>query len=217
MSSSIAPQTHLEPIDDLEINKGTSPTPEYNNVSDELQFLEMSLFTFPDDGTLEMPALKVMRAGLLVASTLACTDNIWNPAFTHVVDASLSASLQLPGNFQPVRAQLFIPHHPLFDILPWPSVRARLIQVFSSPPEMRPPLARDPLAVAYMVYDIDDESDGFRIEGEDGLDEKAWIVGQKFFTNWWWALDRDIVQRSNDARSSRGQPRLSIASTPSSH
>jgi hypothetical protein len=182
----------------------TSPAIDF----DELQNLETSLFTFPDDRELDMPVMKVMRAGLSIATALSCADTIWDPTFSHVLDAGMIDYASLPANIYPITAQLLVPHHPLLDILPWPSVRQKLIQVFASPLHERPPAARDPLAIMCMLYDIDDESEGFRIEGDVGVDEKAWIVGQKFFSNWWWALDRSIVARANESRSSRGQPRL---------
>lgn len=79
---------------------------------------------------------------------------------------------------------------------------------------MRPPSARDPLAVMHLLMDIDDESEGFRIHGEDGFDDKNWEIGEKFFQNWWWALDREIVENSNRLRNKRGASKLKLSATP---
>ena len=75
---------------------------------------------------------------------------------------------------------------------------------------MRPPSARDPLAVVNLLMDIDDETEGMRIRGEDGWDSGNWEVGEKFFRNWWWALDREIVENSNRLRAERGAGRLRL-------
>jgi len=58
--------------------------------------------------------------------------------------------------------------------------------------------------------DIDDETEGMRIRGEDGWDSRNWEVGEKFFRNWWWALDREIVENSNRLRAERGAGRLRL-------
>jgi hypothetical protein len=80
--------------------------------------------------------------------------------------------------------------------------------MFSQPVELRPAAAQDPLAIMNMVVDIDDETEGCRLEGEDGLDGNNWEIGQVFFQNWWWALDRTIIEKSNQVRAKRGAPRL---------
>lgn len=180
------------------------------DLSNELQSLEAAQFTFTDDSIIEVPLFKLMRAGLNVAKALQSAQNIWDPSASHVIDASILPFLSLPPNFFPVRTQLTIPHHPLFDIFPWPVVREKLIQVFALPAELRPPSAKDPMAIMNMVYDIDDDHEGFKITGSEGLDGQNWEIGQRFFRNWWWALDQDCVRQSNDLRIRRGAARLSL-------
>ena len=182
-------------------------------LGDELQGLEVSQFTFPDDASLEVPALQVMRASLHIAETLGCTDSIWDLNATRLLNPSDPCVSGLPPNMWPTKAQTSIPHHPLFDILPWPSVRERLIYVFKLPPSQRPPAARDPNAVANIVYDIDDPTAGFRVVGGVEFDPDNWEVGQAFFKNWWWALDRAIVARSNSMRAARGLQALKMELT----
>lgn len=110
---------------------------------------------------------------------------------------------------QPTTAQLSIPHHPLFDILPWPELRTKLICVFALPEQQRPENARGSMALLQVAYDIEDVTDGFRVNGE-GMEREDWEVGEAFFKNWWWALDRHIVETSNAWRQRRGQNQLSI-------
>ena len=139
--------------------------------------------------SLKSPSLKLLRVGVGVADTLQCSHLIWNPGARHVIDSSILLNLSLPSNFHPVGAQFTVSHHPLLDILPWPSVREKLIRAFAAPEHLRPPVARDALAIPQMMYDMDDASEGFRIHGPNGAKEEDWEVGQRYFINWWWALN----------------------------
>ena len=186
-----------------------------NLMAQELQGLEVSQYTFPDDGTLDVPALKLMRIGLHAAEKIGCTDMMWNPAARHVLNFSDSSVSDLPLNMWPTNAQTCVTHHPLFDILPWPSVRDKMIYAFDLPLLQRPPAARDANAIANIIYDMDDPTEGFRVSGQEGFEPGNWEVGQAFFQKWWWSLDRDVVNRSNALRLARGvQPlRLAFEST----
>jgi Domain of unknown function (DUF3425) len=182
--------------------------PESFDFSQEVEELECSQFTFPDDTTMDIPVLNVMKAGYNIASLLNCQDTIWDITSRRTLTPSFLSEIQLPPNFEPTTAQRIIPHHPLFDILPWPSVRTKLITVFSMPALARPIIARDPMALMQLVYDLDDSAEGLRITGFDWRDEANWEVGQKVFENWWFVLDRDIIRRSNTLRERRGATRL---------
>ncbi|KAJ9656429.1 hypothetical protein H2201_008549 [Coniosporium apollinis] len=187
-------------------------SPSDADLGQELHGLETLQFTFPDDALLDVPLLQVLKAGISIAQMLGCEHSMWDPNTLRVFDAGEIPGLILPPNLEPTEVQKRIPHHPLFDILPWPSIRSKLICIFAQPPEARPPSARDPLAVLQMAYDIDDPVEGFRIAGADGFDGGNWEIGQAFFRNWWWALDRAIVERSNALRAKRGADRLRFVS-----
>lgn len=60
-----------------------------------------------------------------------------------------------------------------------------------------------------VAFDIEDDKDGFRINGE-GLNGDDWEVGEAFFKNWWWCLDRTIIETSNTWRRKRGQRLLGM-------
>lgn len=176
----------------------------------ELQNLESSQFTFPDDGTLDVPELQVMKAGLNIAEMLGCAESLWDFSALRVLEKSSIPASFLPPNLEPTEVQRRIPHHPLFDLFPWPSVRTKLVIVFSQPVQARPPVARDPMALMQMFYDMDDFAEGLKISGEDWYSEENWEVGQAFFTNWWWALDRSVVDCSNALRAKRGAHKLML-------
>ncbi|KIW01360.1 uncharacterized protein PV09_07131 [Verruconis gallopava] len=159
------------------------------------------------DMVMDIPVMKTLKAGALIAQALGCEHLLWDPTSRWTIPTPTLPGL--PENMQPTPAQLSIPHHPLFDILPWPQLRTKLICVFALPEHQRPENARDPLALMQVTYDIEDEKDGFRVNGE-GREKDDWEIGEAFFKNWWWALDRQIVECSNAWRQRRGQPRLGM-------
>lgn len=165
-----------------------------------------------DDRVLDYNIIKVMKAGTTVAEMLNVREFIWDPLYTHVLRTE--GPTNLPPHFKPTKAQKHIPHHPIFDVFPWASARTKFICIFSQPVESRPPAAKDPLAIMHLLMDIDDEAEGFRIDGEDGFDASNWEIGEKFFQHWWWALDRDIVDNSNRIRAKRGAKRLKLTEKP---
>ncbi|CAK7221023.1 hypothetical protein SCUCBS95973_004355 [Sporothrix curviconia] len=128
--------------------------------------------------------------------------------------ASVEASVALlPPNWRPTHAQRFLPHHPALDILPWPSVREKIIGLFNLPLHERPPIAADPLALVHFIYDLEDNAEGLRIWGSDPYDPTCWEVGQLVFERWWFLFDREIIEQSNRWRDMRGASRLRAAST----
>ncbi|GES61805.1 hypothetical protein ATEIFO6365_0001016900 [Aspergillus terreus] len=117
----------------------------------------------------------------------------------------------LPENFRPTPSQRLIPHHPIIDLLPWPSARDKLIQVFSLPVGMRPKAAQDPMGVFRFAYDMEDTGgEGIRMQGTDPFSQETCEIGQVIFERWWWAFDAEIVERSNRARRKRGEGGLRL-------
>ena len=151
-----------------------------------------------------------MRIGTLTAAKMGCAESIWDPSARRVLSLRDFHVTDLPSNMWPTPTQNRISHHPLFDILPWPAVRDKLIFAFELPVERRPAAARDVNAVANLVYDMDDPAEGLRVVGEGSFEPEAWEVGQAVFVNWWWALDRGVVARSNEMRKARGAAPLKI-------
>lgn len=116
----------------------------------------------------------------------------------------------LPLCLRPTQEQIRTAHHPILDILPWPAVRDRLIATFASPEEERPPAARNPTALLDLTYDMEDMADGIRIWGEDPFEVDNWELGDKMFERWWWAMDSEVVRKSNKLRKERGAPLLTL-------
>ncbi|KAL2857135.1 hypothetical protein BJY01DRAFT_242528 [Aspergillus pseudoustus] len=117
----------------------------------------------------------------------------------------------LPPHLQPTPTQLLLPHHPMLDILPWPSTRDKLIQIFNLPPELRPEAAQDPMSLVHFAYDMEDESgEGIRVRGENVFEMGAWEIGSVLFRRWWWAFDSGLVEKCNRARRGRGEMGLVV-------
>jgi hypothetical protein len=205
------------------------------DLSAELQADDTSFFTFPDDRILQVPSLTLLNAAMKVAQRLNINGLIWD--FTAVspfyspasssnsvssppsLQSGLSTSVasptssvdltELPPHLLPTRTQRLIPHHPIIDLLPWPSTRDKLIQVFHLPVSLRPLTAQDPMGLVRLVYDMEDEGgEGVRISGYDPFEPSVWEIGQVVFERWWWAFEISVVERSNLARGNRGERKL---------
>jgi hypothetical protein len=169
--------------------------------------------SFPDEKHLQILELNLLRGATAIASRLGISELIWSldsmspfcDNFSTVMDHS-----HLPINLLPTAVQRTKPHHPMFDLLPWPTVRDKLILIFSVPPEMRPAVAAKPTAIVDLVYDIEDSAEGVRIWGDDPYSDQNWEVGEKAFRSWWWAFDSAVIQRSNNMRAIRGAKPLGL-------
>ncbi|KAF2802250.1 uncharacterized protein BDZ99DRAFT_527621 [Mytilinidion resinicola] len=161
-------------------------------------------FDFPltPDQNIEVPVLGTLRATLTIASLLSVQNSLFDISCMH----TLAPSPQLPPNLQPTEAQRSIPHHPILDILPWPTVRTKLIYMLTSGASQ----LSGGLAIMQLVADMDDLAEGMRVSGTNELDEASWEVGEAMLKNWWWAFDARIIGHSNQLRAMRGAPRLRI-------
>jgi hypothetical protein len=166
-----------------------------------------SRHSFPDEAHLEVLELNLLRGATEIARRLNVDQLIWSLTSTSpFTDPSMALANfgHLPPNLRPTKLQMTEPHHPVIDLMPWPTVRDKLILIFTQPPDIRPKSAASPTALLDFVYDLEDSSEGVRIWGDDPSSDQAWEVGEKVFKNWWWAFDRDVIKRSNELRSGRG-------------
>jgi hypothetical protein len=193
----------------------------------------------PDSAFLGIPILNALRAFANIALAFGVTTHVWDPSYLHVVAPHSATVAALPANLQPVAAQLTIPHHPMLDLLPWPTVREKLICMFSMPSTFRPEVAQEdrcnaPIArgdssfgneikqskaIVRLIYDLEgvQGGEGIRVHGNtttwgegNELIEDAWEIGDVFYRKWWWCLDERIVEVSNQKRRERGLSRLKM-------
>ncbi|GKT98900.1 hypothetical protein FLAG1_00681 [Fusarium langsethiae] len=165
--------------------------------------------SFPDSYNLPVLQLALLKGVIRIADRLNCKQGLWdldgNSAF--VTGVATPAAL-LPANWQPTPLQTSVSHHPVFDLLPWPGVRNRVISILSLPDGLRPPRARGELACVNFAYDLEDTAEGVRIHGEDPYDPGSWELGQIAFEKWWFLFDNTIINTSNRWRRARGAPPL---------
>ncbi|KAF3914628.1 hypothetical protein AA313_de0201795 [Arthrobotrys entomopaga] len=185
------------------------------DIGDFLQSFTSTSFNFPDEANLSIPAFSLLRACNMIAQRLKISHLLWDFTATSPFYGSTSSQHHdLPADLQPTVTQLTVPHHPMLDLLPWPKVRDRLITTFSMEESMWPVHKSERLDLLRLVYDMEnseeDGCEGVRINGTNAFDGSGWEVGEKFFAIWWWALDRDVVGRSNYWRSQRGDPKLTL-------
>lgn len=231
-SSAIGSANTFNDLSSLSMHSSSSPygfsSSSNSSVTDHLS---------PDSYYIPVTELTLLRAVMRISARLGCTEAMWqldgqSPFFestkkknssesnpdknteTGLTAANAEDSVALlPPNWRPTRAQRFVPHHPALDILPWPSVREKLIGLFSLPLNERPPIAADPLALVHLIYDLEDSAEGIRIWGSDPYDPTCWEVGQLVFERWWFVFDRDIIEQSNRWRELRGASRLRAVRT----
>ncbi|KAK4033947.1 hypothetical protein C8A01DRAFT_19193 [Parachaetomium inaequale] len=153
--------------------------------------------TFSDSYFLAVPPLTLLRGLLRIASRLNAASSIGSLASTSPFNLGLGPdSSQLPAAWQPTPTQLSVPHHPLLDMLPWPSVRDRIIGVMALANDSGDGTTTGSRLVDF-VYDMEDGAEGMRIWGSDPYDEASWEVGQVVFERWWFVFDKKVVEQSN--------------------
>ena len=113
----------------------------------------------------------------------------------------LFASNIAPRALVPTALQTSIPHQPFVDLLPFPSIRTKILQAGSliSPKEM-----------------WNDLSDGgVKVWGRTPWEEKGWEFGESFIVKWWFLLDDEILSTANFWRGTRDEPMLSMGAIKS--
>jgi Domain of unknown function (DUF3425) len=210
------PDAQYEEVIDPNLLCFDSTSPDYNFQEpittsvwpDTSNFISYTNPVLPNDLELDVPVLKTMRIGLTIIEMLG--------GLNHMYDLSARWTMEgcdfsrLPPSFQPTPTQLRVPHHPIIDIIPWPSLRTKIILMYAMPPALRPPSVRDPDSIMQIANDIDDPAEGFIVNGPNGMSEDEWEIGEAFLKNYWWAVDRDIIARTNAQRIRRGAPRLRL-------
>jgi len=186
--------------------KGTGPDP----------------FSFNDEAYVTTPGLSVVRAHVAILQRMYrnCGEiDIWNPFAVspfYQPDAPSASppplAFVLPDNYRPTALQKAVKHHPVLDLLPWPSVRSKILHILTLPQEVRPQRAKGdmPSVTMQLMFDMKDAGGGLRVWGSNPFDENNWEVGPVFFQQWWWALNSEIVKRSNQIRMQRGEDILRL-------
>ena len=161
---------------------------------------------FADSYLLPVHELTILKAMLRISNRIGCdSQSLWRLDCLSPFNQGLGTPAdQLPEVWRPTPSQVSVPHHPVIDLLPWPSARDRILMLLGLPDEARPPSAQGPMALVNFVYDLEDNAEGVRIYGGDPCDPSGWEVGQVLFERWWFLFDRSIIETSNRWRLLRG-------------
>ncbi|KAB9006580.1 hypothetical protein FH972_026934 [Carpinus fangiana] len=190
----------------------SKPLNNHVGVPELLQDSAVETANFADDYLLSVSELDLLRASVTIATRIHSADRLWDLSAGSVFLGSptLYWAGDLPWNLRPTHMQLTVPHHPILDVLPWPSMRDKLIRMYSMPLEIWPrhPSDSDACSLVRLVYDMEDG--GIKVWGSDPTSAQSWEVDQTFVRAWWWALDSDIIALSNCRRLSRGDPALDV-------
>lgn len=113
-----------------------SPRVPFNTLSPSELSVDGIDLSFPDSYLLPVSEFALMRAFLRIAARLGCKTNIFDLHARSPFGDPSTAVAHLPQSWQPTAAQILIPHHPILDFIPWPSVRERIIYTLTLPEEM---------------------------------------------------------------------------------
>jgi hypothetical protein len=105
----------------------------------------------------------------------------------------------LPPAFVPTLQQQVIPHKPYVDLIPWPSVRDRILL--------------SPTAINELELVTDIMSDGLKVWGWTPWDTMAWEVGPEFARKWWFLMDAEVIRTTNFWRGQRSEEPLTLVSS----
>jgi len=110
---------------------------------------------------------------------------------------NITASLLgLPPAFVPTLQQQIVPHKPYVDMLPWPSLRDRILN--------------SPTAINEWEFVKDMESGELKVWGSTPYDPFGWEVGPEFARKWWFLMDDGILNATNFWRGQRGEVALTL-------
>ena len=178
--------------------------------------------SFNDEAYVTTPGLSVIRAHVTILQRMHQNGgkiDVWDPFSVSPFYQSDTPSVSpppvaatLPDNYHPTALQKAVKHHPVLDLLPWPSVRSRILHILTLPQEVRPQRAKGdmPSVTMQLMFDMKDAGGGLRVWGSNPFDEDNWEIGPLFFQKWWWALNSEIVKRSNQIRTQRGEDILRL-------
>lgn len=120
---------------------------------------------------------------------LDCSD-IWGTLALPEADGGTGPPLAL----RPTMLQGVVPHHPIIDVLPFTTMRDRILGALSI-------IDMDTLRQDVVFS-------GMRCWGHRPWDARGWELPAAFVDKWWWLLDQEIVDMTNFWREEREEAPL---------
>ncbi|KAM3075778.1 hypothetical protein ACMFMG_007904 [Clarireedia jacksonii] len=153
---------------------------------------QVSLDPILDNHFMFMHAMTSWAAFLRIAEMLkiACTQS---SGFN-----ICAAESSLPPSLVPTLQQQVVPHKPYVDMLPWPSMRDRILNSQS--------------AINELEFVQDMSMGEIKVWGSMPWDPMAWEFNPEFVRKWWFLVDEEILRASNFWRGQRGEAALTTTS-----
>ncbi|KAF5678697.1 hypothetical protein FHETE_1138 [Fusarium heterosporum] len=103
---------------------------------------------------------------------------------------------ELPPSIAPTQLQKSVAHMSYVDMLPWASLRDRLLKSLSV------------INQEELMRDI--RFGSLKVWGVVPWDPMGWEIGEEFAKRWWFLIDSGIIQTSNFWRAQRREPPLQV-------
>lgn len=100
------------------------------------------------------------------------------------------------ATLRPTELQLRLPHFPYIDLLPFPSMRDKLLK-------SKECIDRDEIW-------SDLTTGGFSVWGKTPWSSKGWEVTADFAKKWWWLMTEEVLDEANFWRMQRGEEVLDV-------
>lgn len=181
----------------LDIGKSPDSTLEpesphsYLEVSKHNKALDKAQAPFPlTDHLIIVRALGTLSALLLNASILQidCTNIRGHQIY-------IPENLSTPTALTPTPLQTNTPHFPYVDLIPFPSIRDRILQS------------------QHIINGVEiwgDITRDVKVWGNTPWDDQGWEIGERFAVKWWFLMDDEVLRTTNFWRGTRDERGLSM-------
>lgn len=133
---------------------------------------------------------------MTTTAAFTCIATLLDLVCSQEVGFNISAIIStLPPPIQPTAKQQLIPHKPYVDMMPWSSMRDRLLSSMNA--------INDEEFLADMV--------GLRLWGVTPWDPTGWEVSAEFARKWWFLIDDGMLRTTNFWRAQRGESALVLS------
>lgn len=166
---------------------------------------DLSVFCSPIPGTLQAqvppdPTTEnrfIILHGMTTWTAFLCIANLLELACGQQSGFNICAlATTLPPAIAPTLKQQIVPHKPYVDMLPWSSLRDRMLNSTT--------------AINELEFLQDMVSGDLKVWGVVPWDPMGWEVGQEFARKWWFLMDDGIIHAANFWRSQRGEKALEL-------
>ena len=137
----------------------------------------------------------IVLHGMGACTAFLCIAEILKLACCQNSGFNIAASTDtLPLSIAPTLKQKTVPHQPYVDMLPWSSVRDRMLN--------------SPSAINESEFVHDMASGDLKVWGSVAWDPMGWEIGPDFAQKWWFLMDDEALKSTNFWRSQRGEKAL---------